>query len=99
MCDIRNIKKGDYSYNNFIFQAPGGSAGGAIIVFCKQNSKYIKIQEDQGIVMEILKTTTNGFFDLIIWHWTHKPGGEYALYNWNGKEYIKIKVLKDCKEH
>jgi hypothetical protein len=64
--DIQNIKQGDNSYNNFIFQAPGGSAGGAIVIFCKQNGQYKIVQEDQGIVECILSITTNGFYDLII---------------------------------
>jgi hypothetical protein len=97
--DIRNIKSGDNSYDNFIFQSPGGSAGGAIIVFCKRNGKYIKIQEDQGCIIEILKTTTNGFYDLIIWHKAHKPHGENILYKWTGKKYLKSKVIKDIESN
>ena len=93
--DIRIIKKGDDNYDNFIFQSPGGSGGATIIIYSKMNGKYKIIQDDYGYLIEVLHTTTKGYFDLIIWHREQKAGGEDALYQWNGEKYIKIKVIKD----
>lgn len=92
--DIRLIKKGDYNYDNFIFQSPGGSGGGTIIIYSKINGKYEIIQDDYGYLSEILKTTTNGYFDLIIWHRAQKAGGEEILYKWDGQKYQRIKEVK-----
>lgn len=93
--DIRLIKKGDIDYENFIFQSPGGSGGGTIIIYSKKNGNYKIVQDDYGYLIEVLKTTTNGYFDLIIWHREQKAGGEDALYQWNGEKYVKTKVTKD----
>jgi hypothetical protein len=93
--DIRLIKEGDYNYDSFIFQSPGGSGGGTIIIYAKKNGKYEIVQEDYGYLIKVLKTTTNGYFDLIIWHRAQKAGGEDSLYKWDGWKYIKVKVIKN----
>lgn len=93
--DIRLIKKGDYNYDNFIFQSPGGSGGGTIIIYTRNNGKYEIVQEDYGYLIKVLNTTTKGYFDLIIWHRAQKAGGEDILYKWNGRKYIKVKELKN----
>ncbi len=92
--DIRLIKKGDYNYDNFIFQSPGGSGGGTIIIYSKINGKYEIVQDDYGYISEILKTTTKGYYDLIIWHRAQKAGGEEILYKWDGRKYQRSKELK-----
>jgi hypothetical protein len=94
MSNIQLIKKGDHNYNNFIFEAPGGSAGGTILIYTKHNGQYKIVQEDMGCVSDILETTTNGYYDLVIWHRAHKPTGEDILYKWNGRKYDSIKELK-----
>jgi len=95
LSDIRLIKKGDKSYQNFIFQAPGGSAGGAIVIFISENGKYKEVQNELGCVIDILSSTTNGFFDLIIWHRAQKAGGEYHLYRWNNEKYISKQTFEN----
>jgi hypothetical protein len=81
------------SVPELLISTTGGTGGLSYVIYQITKEGYQRLGGIAFKSIQLLPTNHNGFCDLMTyWHWSYSKG-ELAVYEYNGKEYVKVKKM------